>query len=132
MVSERATAMEKRDIASVMAQFSDDATFINSAGYYLANKAEIEMFHNSLPRVDTLGYYYRPGKVHVRMLDKKNALVYYPWRTGQYRISNVKDTVASNFGLLTISAQKRKDKWLWVAVTNQRIAEYFDDLTNQR
>ena len=42
MVNERETAMKKKDIHAVMAQFSDDATFINGEGYYCANKAEIE------------------------------------------------------------------------------------------
>jgi hypothetical protein len=132
MVNDRAKAMEKRDIAFLMTHFSDDATFINGAGYFMGNKAQVEEFHNNLPRVDTIGYYYRPGKIHIRMLDRNNALVYYPLRTGEYRISNPKDTLAKNFSLFTISAQKRNNKWFWVAATNQRTAEYFDDFVNRR
>ena len=78
MVNERETAMKKKDIPAVMAQFSDDATFINGDGYYYANKAEIEGFHKGLTQSDSLGYYYTVGHVHVRILDNNNALVYYP------------------------------------------------------
>jgi hypothetical protein len=48
MVHARENAMKKKDISAVMAQFSDDATFINGEGYYLANKEEIADFHKGL------------------------------------------------------------------------------------
>jgi ketosteroid isomerase-like protein len=48
MVNARENAMKKKDINAVMAQFSDDATFINGEGYYLANKVEIAAFHKGL------------------------------------------------------------------------------------
>ena len=67
MVHTRENAMKKKDIGAVMAQFSDDATFINGEGYYLANKAEIAAFHKGLTQSDSIGYYYIAGHVHVRM-----------------------------------------------------------------
>ncbi len=76
MINDRENAMKKKDIDAVMAQFSDDATFINGEGYYLANKAEIAAFHKGLTQSNSIGYYYIAGHVHVRMLDNKNALVY--------------------------------------------------------
>ena len=90
MVHARENAMKKKDISTVMSQFSDDATFINGEGYFLANKAEIAAFHKGLTQSDSIGYYYIAGRVHVRMLDDKNALVYYPNRMDWYNVSNQK------------------------------------------
>lgn len=132
MVNERENAMKKKDIDAVMAQFSDDATFINGEGYYLANKEEIAAFHKGLTQSDSIGYYYIAGNVHVRMLDNKNALVYYPNRMDWYRVSNPKDTIEKETRLLTLSAQKRNGNWQWVAITNQQTPEYFDDLTKHK
>ena len=132
MVNERENAMKKKDLATVMAQFSDDATFINAAGYYCANKDEIEKFHDGLTHMDSVGYYYKAGNVQVRILDRKNALVYYPWRMDWFEISNPDDTLKKEVGLMTLTAQKRNDKWLWVAVTNQHTQEYFDDLAKHK
>ncbi len=132
MISERENAMKKKDIDAVMAQFSDDATFINGEGYYLANKAEIAAFHKGLTQSDGLGYYYIAGHILVRMLDNNNALVYYPNRMDWYHISNPKDTIEKETRLLTLSAQKRNGNWQWVAITNQQTMEYFDDLTKHK
>jgi len=132
MVNERETAMKKKDIPAVMAQFSEDATFINGEGYYCANKAEIEAFHKGLTQSDSLGYYYTAGNIHVRILDKNNALVYYPNRMDWFKVSNPKDTIEKETRLLTLSAQKRNNHWQWVAITNQQTLEYFDDLTKHR
>jgi uncharacterized protein (TIGR02246 family) len=132
MVNERETAMKKKDLATVMTQFSEDATFINSAGFYFADKKEIEKFHHGLTQSDTIGYYYTAGNVTVRLLDKNNTLVYYPWRMDWHKTSNPADTLIKEVGLMTLSAQKRNDKWLWVAITNQHTPEYFDDLTKHK
>ena len=115
-----------------MAQFSDDATFINGEGYYLANKAEIAAFHKGLTQSGSNGYYYIAGHVHVRMLDNNNALVYYPNRMDWYRNSSPKDTIEKETRLLTLSAQKRNGTWQWVAITNQQTPEYFEDLTKHK
>jgi uncharacterized protein (TIGR02246 family) len=124
--------MKTKDINKVMSQFSDDATFINSDGYFLANKKEIAAFHKALSQTDSLGYNYVAGQVHLRFLDQNNALVYYPNKMNWYRLSNQKDTVERETRLLTLSAQKRNGTWLWVAVTNQVTIEYFDDLTQHK
>lgn len=132
MVHIRSNAMKKRNIDAVMAQFSDDATFINGDGYYLANKAEIGAFHSGLTQSDSIGYHYIAGNVNIRMLDDKNALVYYPNRMDWYNVSNPKDTIEKETRLLTLSAQKRSGKWQWIAITNQQTNEYFDDLTKHK
>ena len=132
MVHARENAMKKKDIGAVMAQFSDDATFINGEGYYLANKEEIADFHKGLTQSESIGYYYIAGHVHVRLLDNNNALVYYPNRMDWYRNSSPKDTIEKETRLLTLSAQKRNGNWQWVAITNQQTPEYFDDLTKHK
>ena len=132
MVKARETAMKEKDIPAVMAQFSDDATFINSEGYYCANKAEIEAFHKGLTQSNSLGYYYTAGHVHVRILDKNNALVYYPSTMDWFKISNPNDTIEKEIRLMTLTAQKRNNQWQWVAITNQQTLEYFDDLTKHK
>ena len=132
MVHTRENAMKKKDIGAVMAQFSDDATFINGEGYYLANKEDIADFHRALTQSDSISYYYFAGHVHVRMLDNNNALVYYPNRMDWYRNSSPKDTIEKETRLLTLSAQKRNGNWQWVAITNQQTPEYFDDLTKHK
>ena len=132
MVRDRESAMKERNIDAVMAQFSDDATFINGDGYFLANKAEITAFHIGLTQSDSIGYHYIAGNVHVRILDENNALVYYPNRMDWYRFSNPKDTIEKETRLLTLSAQKRHGTWQWIAITNQQTIEYFDDLTKHK
>jgi len=55
-------------------------------------------------------------------------LVYYPWRIDSFLRSNPKDTIISEIGLMTLSAQRRNDQWFWIAITNQHTPEYFNDL----
>jgi len=132
MVHEREMAMKNKDIPAVISQFAEDATFINGEGFYCANKREIEAFHKGLTQSDSVGYHYTAGHIHVRILDNKNALVYYPNRMDWFKISNPKDTIEKETRLLTLTAQKRNDHWQWVAITNQQTPEYFDDLTKHK
>jgi hypothetical protein len=132
MVLVREKAMKIKDISTIMTQFSDDATFINSQGYYCANKSEIEKFHNELTYLDSTGYYYKAGNVHVRILDSNNAIVYYPWRMDWFNTFNANDTLNKEVGLMSLTAQKRNDNWFWVAITNQHTSEYFNDLIKHK
>jgi hypothetical protein len=132
MVHERERGMKEQNMEPVMAQFADDATFINGDGFYLANKKEISEFHYALKKSDSISYHYVAGKVLIRMLDSMNALVYYPNRMDWYRLSNPRDTIEKETRLLTISAQKRKGAWKWIAVTNQQTLNYFDDLAKNK
>jgi uncharacterized protein (TIGR02246 family) len=108
MVNERETAMKKKDIRTVIAQFSEDATFINGEGYYCANKTEIEAFHKGLTQSDSVGYYYTAGQVHVRMLDNNNALVYYPNRMDWFKISNPKGHYRERNPPFNVDGTKKK------------------------
>jgi hypothetical protein len=132
MINVRENAMKQKDIIAVMTQFSDDATFINSEGYFCMNKKEIEKFHNNLVNGDSIGYYYKAGNVYVRFLDGNNALVYYPWRMDWFNVANPNDTVVKEVGLMSLTAQKRNKEWLWVAITNQHTSKYFDDLSKHK
>lgn len=132
MVNERETAMKEKNIPTIMSQFSDDATFINSGGYYSADKKEIENFHSRLTHLDSINYHYKAGNIQVRILDNTNALVYYPWRMDWFHLSNPNDTINKEVGLMTLTAQKRNKKWLWIAITNQHTKEYFDNLYNHK
>jgi hypothetical protein len=128
MVQNRQVAMKRKDVPAMLKQFSDDATFINPSGYFYENKAEIEAYHNTLTHLDTITYYYSTGSVELRMLDANNALIYYPWRMDWYNIAHPADTLYQEFGLFTITAQKRNTTWYWIAVTDQHTPEFFDDL----
>lgn len=158
MVRDRAVARGKHDIIAELSQFSDDATFINSDGLLLPDKKAIEnhlkesnasgdsseTFEIKLseiqPPTGVLLYrnfkggwidlcdQYTAGNIKIRIIDKNNALVYYPWRIDSFLRSNPKDTIISEIGLMTLSAQRRNDQWFWIAITNQHTPEYFNDL----
>jgi uncharacterized protein (TIGR02246 family) len=132
MVRDRETAMKNKDLESVMKQFSDDATWINSEGFYYANKKEIETFHYNLTHQDSIGYHYLAGKVKIRMVDNNDAIVNYPWRMDWFNTFNPSDTLEKEVGLMTLSAQKRNEKWWWIAVTNQYTPVFFNDLTKHK
>jgi hypothetical protein len=158
MVRERAIAREKHDIITELSQFSDDATFINSDGLLLPDKKAIEnhlkatnssddssetfeinlselnpltgvlLYRNFTGKWSDLSDHYTAGNIKIRIIDKNNALVYYPWRIDSFVSSNPKDTIISEIGLMTLSAQRRNDQWFWIAITNQHTPEYFNDL----
>ena len=77
MIKTRERSMIDRDLPTAMSQFSSDATWINSQGYYFVGKEEIGRFHNMLASADTVDYFYEAGQPYIRMVDPKNALVYY-------------------------------------------------------
>jgi hypothetical protein len=132
MVRDREAAMKDKNITSVMAQFSDDATFINAKGYYCANKAEVKAFHAHIMFQEGIDYQYLAGKVTVRLLDSSNALVYYPWKMDFFYVRTPAEAFFKEVGLMTLSAQKRNGKWLWVAITNQHTPAFFEDLTTHK
>ena len=48
MISFREQAMATNDVAAAMMHFADDATWINSQGYYFEGRDELENFHRML------------------------------------------------------------------------------------
>ncbi len=132
MVNEREKAMKNKDLATLMLQFSDDATFINTSGYYYSSKKEIKKFHERLLFIDSVSYHYQVGNIHVRLLDPRNALVYYTWQMLWFYNTNPKDTVRKEVGLMTLSAQKRDKQWYWIAITNQNTPQFFQDIQTHK
>jgi uncharacterized protein (TIGR02246 family) len=80
MILVREQAMREKDVDTVMSQFSRDATWINSQGYYFEGKQSVLEFHGMLAETNPLDYRYEAGEARVRLLDSSNALVYYAWK----------------------------------------------------
>jgi uncharacterized protein (TIGR02246 family) len=127
MIEEHIEAMRTKNMSLFSSQFSDDAVWVNTDGYYYAGKQAIADYHKGLFSMD---YHIKHGKVLLRMVDDKNALVYFPWRMDWYTKENPNDTTVQEIGLMTLSASKRDSTWKWIAVTVQDTKEFFEDLEN--
>lgn len=127
MIAERERAMIDKDIETAMSQFSEDATWINSKGYFFHGKNNIYKFHNMLIRNDSLDYYYETGEPRVRTLDSENAIVYYGWKMYWYP-GNAPGDTTREFGLMTLNARKQNDNWQWIAVTNQHTPWFYNTI----
>lgn len=120
--------MIERDVDAAVAQFSDDATWINSQGYFFEGLDSVRGFHRMLAENDTTTYTYVAGEPRIRVLDDANALAYYPWRMVWVRRDAPADTVMDEVGLMTLSARKHTEGWRWVAVTNQHTPWFYDTI----
>lgn len=128
LISERENAMIVKDIETAMSQFSEDATWINSQGYYFEGKNEVLKFHNMLAVNDSLDYEYEAGESRIRMLDDQNAIAYYSWKMFWFRKEAPSDTTMREIGLMTLTPQKFDDQWKWVAVTNQHTPWFYETI----
>ena len=128
MIADREQAMIGRDIETAMAQFADDATWINSQGYFFEGKTSILQFHEMLASRDSVDYYYEAGQPRIRMVDRDNALAYYSWKMFWYDRENPADTTFREIGLMTLTAKRIDDAWKWVAVTNQHTPWFYDTI----
>lgn len=128
MIAERETAMIKKDINLAMDQFSEDATWINSQGYFFEGKEEVKKFHGMLAENDSLDYYYEAGIPRIQVLDQKNAIAYYSWKMFWYRKQMPRDTTFKEIGLMTLHAQKQQGVWKWCAVTNQHTPWFYEEI----
>lgn len=126
MIAVRERGMIEKDLAPVMNQFSENATWINSQGYYFEGKPEIEKFHIMMFNNDSLHYEYIAGKPKVRLTDTQNAVAYYGWQMNWINRFNTYDTVKKEIGLMTLTAQKEDSTWHWKAVTNQHTPWFYD------
>lgn len=128
MIQEREQGMQTKDLAKVMNQFREDATYINSGGYYFKNKSEIEKFHRGI-MLSEPGYSatYQAGNPTINILSAEFALAYYPWQIITIKTSLPADTLVGT-GLMTLTAQKDTKGWKWRAITNQQTKEFFEDL----
>lgn len=125
-------SMQRKDLPAVMKPFADDASLVNPAGYFYANKKEIGDYYNTMNHLDTITYNYVSGSADLRMLDGNNALIYYPWEMDWYNIKQPGKILYKEYGLMSINAQKRNTTWQWVAVTNQHTPEFFMELFDHK
>jgi len=128
MIVDRESAMIKKDINSVLDQFSEDITWINSQGYYFQGKNEVQKFHNMMAQNDTLDYYYKAGIPRIRIVDMDNAIAYYSWKMFWYKKQTPSDTITREIGLMTLTAKKKNNRWKWIAITNQHTPWFYDEI----
>ncbi len=128
MIIDREKAMINKDISLALSQFSENATWINSQGYYFEGKKEVLKFHNMLAGNDSLDYYYEAGKPKIRIIDDKNAIAYYGWKMFWYKKLNKNDTINKEIGLMSLTAKKINNSWKWIAVTNQYTPWFYDEI----
>ena len=126
MIAVREKAMIEKDIATAMAQFSEDATWINSQGYYFEGKKNVLEFHGMLAENATRDYTYETGTPRVRLIDSSNAIAYYSWKMFWFERGVPEVIVNKEIGLMTLTAQKREGEWFWIAVTNQHTPWFYD------
>jgi uncharacterized protein (TIGR02246 family) len=129
MILAREKAMISKNLLPAMEQFSEDATWINSQGYYFKGRPEIEKFHKMMFGNDSLDYVYVAGTPEVRLLDNRNAVAYYGWQMNWINRLNRLDTVKKEIGLMTLTAQKVDSAWQWKAITNQHTPWFYDKIT---
>ena len=128
MISVREKAMIGKDIETAMSQFDENATWINSQGYFFEGKKNIIEFDQMLASNDSLDYFYEAGAPRIRVLDSSNAIAYYSWKMFWYENGAPQYIVNREIGLMTLSAQKRDGRWYWVAVTNQHTPSFYETI----
>jgi len=128
MIAVREKAMIEKDIDTAMSQFSDDATWINSQGYFFEGKRNVLEFHSMLAGKETEDYVYEAGEPRIRLIDSSNAIAYYSWKMFWFKKDNPEDIFNKEIGLMTLTAQKRQGQWLWVAVTNQHTPWFYETI----
>lgn len=129
MITTREKAMISKNLEPIMDQFSENATWINSQGYYFEGKAVIKDFHKMMFNNDSLDYEYIAGTPRVRVLDNRNAIAYYGWQMIWINRTNRRDTVKREIGLMTLTAQKADSAWQWQAVTNQHTPWFYKEIS---
>jgi uncharacterized protein (TIGR02246 family) len=128
MIAVREKAMIEKDVETAMSQFSDDATWINSQGYYFEGKQNVLEFHEMLAGRESMDYTYEAGEPRIRLLDASNAVAYYSWKMFWFQPDNPDEITTEEIGLMTLTAQKRDDRWYWVAVTNQHTPWFYETI----
>jgi len=129
MIHVREQAMIDKNLEVALEQFSEQATWINSQGYYFEGKKHLREFHSMLSANDSLDYYYEAGNPKIRLIDHENALAYYGWKMFWFKKEFPLDTTFREIGLMTLTAQKAENNWRWIAVTNQHTPWFYQDIT---
>jgi uncharacterized protein (TIGR02246 family) len=128
MITEREKGMKQKDIELVVSQFDENATWINSQGYFFQGRNEVKKFHAMLNGNDSLDYYYKAGIPRIRLIDDKNAIAYYSWKMFWYKKAVPTDTTYREIGLMTLTAKKDNGIWKWIAVTNQHTPWFYETI----
>jgi uncharacterized protein (TIGR02246 family) len=128
MVTQRERAMQAKNASQAMEQFSDDATWVNSQGYYFEGKSAVAKFHAMLTQDPQRDYHYEVGTPRVRLLDSSNAIVYYSWKMTWFERGDPEEIINPEVGLMTLNAQKRDGKWYWVAITVQHTPWFYQSI----
>ena len=126
MIAERERTMIDKELGPALEQFADDATWINSQGYYFQGREVIRDFHEML--VAKSDYHYEAGEPRIRVTDAENAIAYYSWKMYWLGGESGTDTTMKEIGLMTLSAQKRDGVWRWIAVTNQHTPWFYESV----
>lgn len=128
MIQTRERSMIHKEIQPVMAQFSEDITWINSQGYFFKGIEEIRNFHLMMMGNDSLDYVYQAGKPRIRLIDSEHALAYYSWKMFWYQTHAPHDTVNREIGLMSLTARKINQQWKWIAVSNQHTPWFYESI----
>jgi uncharacterized protein (TIGR02246 family) len=128
MIRVREKAMIEKDIDTAMSQFSDDATWINSQGYFFEGKQNVLEFHGMLAGRESMDYSYEAGAPRIRLVDSSNAIAYYSWKMFWFAKGSPDNVTNEEIGLMTLTAQKREGQWYWVAVTNQHTPWFYETI----
>lgn len=87
MIAAREQAMIEKDVETALAQFSDDAMWINSQAYYFEGKLHVRQFYGMLAETNPLDYTYEAGRPHVRLLGAAIWFVIHPECCCRWRAS---------------------------------------------
>jgi uncharacterized protein (TIGR02246 family) len=126
MIHDRETAMIDHDVEAALAQFAENATWVNSQGYYFVGLDSVREFHRYLTQNEERDYEYIAGEPLVRLLDDANAVVYYGWRMIWHEPGDRDTVITDEIGIMTLTAQKRDGAWKWVAVTVQHTPYFYE------
>jgi len=128
MIHDRETAMIDHDVEAALSQFAEDATWVNSQGYYFVGIDSVREFHRYLAQNTERDYEYIAGEPLVRLLDETNAVVYYGWRMIWHEPGNRDNVITDEIGIMTLTAQQRNGEWKWVAVTVQHTPYFYEEI----
>jgi len=128
LVNEREDAMQTKNLSLAMKNFSKDIVWINSQGYYFKGFDSVKDLHNMMMTDKSRDYQYSIGKPLVKILDRNNAIVYYPWRMLWHKPQNISDAVFDEVGLMTLNASKSSGHWKWVAITVQHTPWFYETI----
>jgi uncharacterized protein (TIGR02246 family) len=110
-------AWAKHDGHALAQIMAEDVDFVTVAGVYLRGRADFEKFHTRLMNGRFKNSTNTPVQTTVRFLNPDLAVVHWSWRIEGDRNFDGSPR-QPRFGLMTMVAAKRNDKWLVVVAQN--------------